>query len=1055
MKQTYIVMMIIISLCGLVYANTEVLSQTESRIVVKIDTEGLQIVQNEFTSVSIPDFAENTEAGAPSTPSKEIRVAVPPGGSVSVNIISQETYVSKINSRLQPVQTIVEAGKTHNFLDIINESKYREQRSEIAVTSELRKFRFQEYYAVTIFPVLYDDAGLQLTVFDEIVLEITINGDTSYRKEVNENIERIYEQIFINYDDARYWRNKKTDLPKQINFAASDYWYKFNTSGEGIYTLTFTELEMLPGFCNPNSLRLFTSYKNNSSLNDFKYEVTEIPFFMNSGDELKENSELIFEQSNPNFFQHHTYWLTFGGEYANEPQRLAIIPTNSDRNEVLDFTKYIPKNMLNSREQADCLIIYPEEFISQANELISFHSRNFEVNSIACDQQGIFDKWTGGVPEPEAIRAHIDSIFNKFEEPAIQYVILLGSGTNDWDNPTEKNKIVTFNGIDDNFVSFSGVYSDPPDIAISRFPAQNVSDMNFMLERLEKYVEQPTLGWWRNKILLVADDENKDGGLEGVDDGVGPTHTMNHTRFAQETQELLNRSVVTDKVLGIEYDFDEYQNKPDARNEMIRRVNEGRLIWYYVGHGNPDVMGDEDYFRGSHHLQLLDNEESGARPARLPLHISASCSVGQFDEVGYDSLGEKLVLLRNGGAISCIAASRACQGTPNTTLIKQYLIESINEKESVGMSLFIAKWNSGASIYNSKKFVLFGDPVMTITTPSESGFTDISEPVNVDSLQSGQLVKLNIDYEIDYPGDPVTELRVLGSDIPMHYDHTIGSHTYSVDYTRNGKTLFNGSSVVPVTSHPAYVVPFDVRAGDAGRIINYYKDDIGKQDFVCLEDDIKYSPIPLDTENNDVPQIDVFLGSEDFITGDYVSSSPALIINIADENGINTTGSSGHDIMYILDNNEPVPITEYFVYDFGEYKSGNINLELADLTEGFHRLKVIAFDSFNSVSVSETEFYTKSSGGVAIEKVLPYPNPMESEGNFTFIITEDSEVTISIFTISGRKIRTLRAGNLSSGFNKVYWNCKDQDGDEIANGTYFYKIKAGKTEKTGKVIILK
>jgi len=31
---------------------------------------------------------------------------------------------------------------------------------------------------------------------------------------------------------------------------------------------------------------------------------------------------------------------------------------------------------------------------------------------------------------------------------------------------------------------------------------------------------------------------------------------------------------------------------------------------------------------------------------------------------------------------------------------------------------------------------------------------------------------------------------------------------------------------------------------------------------------------------------------------------------------------------------------------------------------------------------------------------------------------------------------------LQVGFNRIYWDGRDQDGDEIANGLYFYKVIA-------------
>ncbi|RLC54326.1 MAG: hypothetical protein DRH79_00850, partial [Candidatus Cloacimonadota bacterium] len=83
------------------------------------------------------------------------------------------------------------------------------------------------------------------------------------------------------------------------------------------------------------------------------------------------------------------------------------------------------------------------------------------------------------------------------------------------------------------------------------------------------------------------------------------------------------------------------------------------------------------------------------------------------------------------------------------------------------------------------------------------------------------------------------------------------------------------------------------------------------------------------------------------------------------------------------------------------------------------------------------------------------------DGYFTFVITEDADITITIYTITGRKIRTITKSACSAGYNQIYWNGKDGDDDDIANNTYFYKIKAKQltnkkiTEEIGKVIILK
>ncbi|HEY6436205.1 MAG TPA: hypothetical protein VIY47_06420, partial [Ignavibacteriaceae bacterium] len=72
---------------------------------------------------------------------------------------------------------------------------------------------------------------------------------------------------------------------------------------------------------------------------------------------------------------------------------------------------------------------------------------------------------------------------------------------------------------------------------------------------------------------------------------------------------------------------------------------------------------------------------------------------------------------------------------------------------------------------------------------------------------------------------------------------------------------------------------------------------------------------------------------------------------------------------------------------------------------------------------------------------------------FTFILKgqdKPSELEIKIFTIAGRLIRDvkLNSSELITNFNKIYWDGKDEDGDEIGNGVYIYKVIATFPDQT-------
>jgi flagellar hook assembly protein FlgD len=69
-------------------------------------------------------------------------------------------------------------------------------------------------------------------------------------------------------------------------------------------------------------------------------------------------------------------------------------------------------------------------------------------------------------------------------------------------------------------------------------------------------------------------------------------------------------------------------------------------------------------------------------------------------------------------------------------------------------------------------------------------------------------------------------------------------------------------------------------------------------------------------------------------------------------------------------------------------------------------------------------------------------------------------VSIKVYTVAGRLIHTFHEGQRSSGYNESQpWQGKDQDGDDIANGVYLYKVIAraeGKrAEAYGKVVVMR
>ena len=84
-----------------------------------------------------------------------------------------------------------------------------------------------------------------------------------------------------------------------------------------------------------------------------------------------------------------------------------------------------------------------------------------------------------------------------------------------------------------------------------------------------------------------------------------------------------------------------------------------------------------------------------------------------------------------------------------------------------------------------------------------------------------------------------------------------------------------------------------------------------------------------------------------------------------------------------------------------------------------------------------------------------YPNPFNPETSIHFTVPKMSRVTLAIYDILGRKIRTLLSETKAAGSYNVTWNGKNNQGQPLASGLYFYKLQAGEFSATKKMMLLK
>jgi len=84
------------------------------------------------------------------------------------------------------------------------------------------------------------------------------------------------------------------------------------------------------------------------------------------------------------------------------------------------------------------------------------------------------------------------------------------------------------------------------------------------------------------------------------------------------------------------------------------------------------------------------------------------------------------------------------------------------------------------------------------------------------------------------------------------------------------------------------------------------------------------------------------------------------------------------------------------------------------------------------------------------------PNPFNPETTIAFELLEQEAVTLRVFDLTGRIVRVLVDGEVyPNGCHQAVWNGKDNAGRQVASGTYFYRLEAGKYNETKSMVLLK
>lgn len=735
-----------------------------------------------------------------------------------------------------------------------------------------------------------------------------------------------------------------------------------------------------------------------------------------------------------------------------------IFSPESDLLEV-EFVEEIENQNLHGSQTPDFIIITAPDFEEEAQRLAEFRRSNDNLEVIVATTTQVYNEFSSGRQDVTAMRDLIRYFYFKSPDK-LKYVLLFGDASYDYKNRVTKNSnfvpvyearesfdpirsyasddyLVMMEENEGEWVETNARIQDDLDLGVGRLPVQSLEEAKLVVDKLLHYESQNSLGEWRNEVAFVADDGDYNIHLRDSET-LGNTIGQNFNQYDVDKLyiDAFPQSVTPSG-----------KRSPVVQNLLKEHIKQGVFLINFMGHGSETAWTSEDIFNNNIVNNLTNYD-------KLPLFVTATCEFGRFDNPNFQAGAELLVTNPKGGAIAALTTTRPVFSNTNFRLAKAFYKAIFEKKQGKYPRLgdiFKDTKNNSLDLVN-RNFTLLGDPSMRLAYPEEEvKITKITSNGQI-VTQLSALEKIQVDGEIhsdlglDSDFNGTVQIKVHDKTTNLN---TLGDESASTQYIGFKNVIFKGQAKVSNGKFSfEFVVPKDIVYPVAlGKITLYAQHDTKVLDANGFKEILIGGSQNTVSFDNSPPQIQLFLGSTAFKSGDKVPSNTNLIAQLSDENGINITGVGiGHDIVAFIDGDEDNAwvLNTFYQSRINDFTRGDIDFALSQLPVGKHTLTLRAWDTYNNLGEETIDFVVQDAP-IEITNLGTYPNPMQNETHINFEhnrIGQDLEVILRIYDTKGVLVKNLTQyyQNNDGKIDNIRWNGKDNSGNLVSQGMYIYRI---------------
>lgn len=111
--------------------------------------------------------------------------------------------------------------------------------------------------------------------------------------------------------------------------------------------------------------------------------------------------------------------------------------------------------------------------------------------------------------------------------------------------------------------------------------------------------------------------------------------------------------------------------------------------------------------------------------------------------------------------------------------------------------------------------------------------------------------------------------------------------------------------------------------------------------------------------------------------------------------------------------------------------------------------------STNDERITYGPIEVRTLGPASFDLAAPMPNPFSGQAQIRYQLPVASKVSLKVYNITGQLVRTLVDEVKAPGFYSAIWNGRNDNGQTLSNGIYFYSLEAGNYKSTKKITLIK